>query len=805
MADGDEKKKRAKPTKDETEPREGELSGDEKEEIHSEDFQFVLKALLDAYRPILEEELKLSKDPERLKKETEEKPPNCDDEIALAERIFEPFLNEKVVARLLSKEALQQLGPVDRWRWCLLHLRCCVIFGWLVCRRQRTFRSFIYYVYRYWLCVRQVLGIAPEGRPLTDEEKQDFAVLVRAFADGYKPYLTDQLATVTYPEGLPDEVFEGKVDCFEGEDDDDAVFQRALTLESVAALLGKTAFDQYSKEPYFWFCRCLCLCGIRFGCCLARVNNLIDVLRCLLYFRRCIRDCFRPLVCEVTDPEGCVEEDIIQSPPVLLFRGVEIRGTATGAFCSHYTLEWREAGTVPWQSSGIHYSGSPEPPQGHCGVVNDTLGYLDTLLVPPGPVEIRLCVYSTQSGVSPNCCTTQFEHKRNQVWIRGIEGVDAAEPPGVLDTSAHLVDSSGNIRSFGTCLTVFGTALVGGCTGKEIKRYTLSYKPGFETNPLAAGFVQFWQVDYLNPHQIADGQSNPVDEGALTSFWKRKRVCLPPPFPPGCFTICNTLWETCWDTQNARSYRVEPVDPPGTPNPPIWNSTPLPLTNCQSGRFTLRLTVEDLGGNIKHDLQWVWMDNKTDGINASKIIQIAGVSPCATVDISHFAVDLGSCVDPWKAPILGIAYDEYIDATDLSAPSDNFGGYRLWIKKDGAPDPGVPIPIPGPGAPPWPGPFVGTSRVGDPAARCAGASPPDPGPPNDVPGVLATFDMRRLDAVCNPAEPGLTLKRGECCGYVLALLVWDNSICPSLGGNRHQQWHHFPVCICNDLPPVAVP
>jgi hypothetical protein len=61
------------------------------------------------------------------------------------------------------------------------------------------------------------------------------------------------------------------------------------------------------------------------------------------------------------------------------------------------------------------------------------------------------------------------------------------------------------------------------------------------------------------------------------------------------------------------------------------------------------------------------------------------------------------------------------------------------------------------------------------------------------------LDMRRLDAICNPAEPQLTLKPQECCGYILTLLVWDNSICPSLGGGRHQREHTFPLCICNNV------
>ncbi len=136
-------------------------------------------------------------------------------------------------------------------------------------------------------------------------------------------------------------------------------------------------------------------------------------------------------------------------------------------------------------------------------------------------------------------------------------------------------------------------------------------------------------------------------------------------------------------------------------------------------------------------------------------------------------------------------------------PSDNFGGYRLWIKKDGAPNPGVPVPIPGPGAPPWGPPFVGTSRIGDPGERCATADPPPLGPiPPETPLVLASLDLRRLDAVCNPGEPQLTLKRGECCGFIVTLTVWDTSICPSLSNGRHQIWHSFPICVCNDLPRI---
>jgi hypothetical protein len=79
--------------------------------------------------------------------------------------------------------------------------------------------------------------------------------------------------------------------------------------------------------------------------------------------------------------------------------------------------------------------------------------------------------------------------------------------------------------------------------------------------------------------------------------------------------------------------------------------------------------------------------------------------------------------------------------------------------------------------------------------------------PRLVQAILATW---RLDAVCNPGEPGLTLDRehkdatgqiipGECCGYIISLQVRDKTICPILSGGRHEVNRFFPFCICNDL------
>ena len=79
-------------------------------ELHDEDFQFALKALLAAYQPILEEQVKEANAPEALKDAAAGKPPNCEDELALANRIFENFLTEEVAVRLLPPEGRTQLG-----------------------------------------------------------------------------------------------------------------------------------------------------------------------------------------------------------------------------------------------------------------------------------------------------------------------------------------------------------------------------------------------------------------------------------------------------------------------------------------------------------------------------------------------------------------------------------------------------------------------------------------------------------------------------------------------------------------------
>jgi len=234
-------------------------------EINNQDFQFVLRALLAAYQPVLEQQLNLAKNPEELTKLAESRPPNCADEIAEANRIFDNFFSEEVAIRMVPAKDRERLGPIENWRWCWQHLRCCFIFGWLVCRGPRTFRAWAYYVYEYWLCIRRSLD-QPVANPPTEEQRRDFRTLIDALAAAYKPYLTDQLASVEFPAGIPDEVLAGQINCFEGQGEACDIFERLLTANTAEALLGKQAFAAHSQDPNFWFCRCWCLCAICFGC-----------------------------------------------------------------------------------------------------------------------------------------------------------------------------------------------------------------------------------------------------------------------------------------------------------------------------------------------------------------------------------------------------------------------------------------------------------------------------------------------------------------------------------------------------------
>lgn len=748
------------------------------DELHNEDFQFVLKALLAAYQPILEQELKLAGDPAALSKQAEGGPPDCEVEIARANQIFGKFFTEEVAVRMLPADARRMLGPVDQWRWCLQHIRCCIIFGWLACRGPRNFRAFSDYLYRYWQCVRETLG-TPVSSPPTPEQRRDFTILVEELAAAFKPYLTDQLATVEFPAAIPDEVITGKIDCREGLQEACNIFERLLTQRTAEALLGKDAFTSRSKEPAFWFCRCWCLCAICFGCCLARARSLVDALWCLIYFFRCLARCFGPLTCNITDPQGCVAEE--PSPALGAFV-VEVRGTASGGSFNHYVLEWSDDG-VTYHATDFIY---PPIPPGNAGpgtapVFNGLLADFNTTFKNPGSYWIRMTVFSGSGAQQP--CVRQFQLFKKDVRILGVDNYFNLDT-GWSDPAAKFVESvpalcsrpaSTSEVSFGECISVQGGAWVGGCNTAQIKTYMLDYKPGFEANCNTPGWSNFWKIDYVTPAQYRFVNMR-TGTSYLTANWGTD--CFLPWFANVCapFTkpeLNALLYPSCW---------------------------PSNIGGCQlNGLFTFRLTVVDTNNVTYCDTQSLWIDNKYP----CGAIRIDAVPKCADLFISSFAKP-PDCGHSWSLPLSGIAFDPLIDELALpNRPNDNFDYYYVEVEKQGGPT--IQIPIPGPDFDPMHPCFYGTSRVGDPQNHCAsGVCDPNNLPPMAVFGTLAKFDLRALDPICSgsvkwgPVPAGFTIKRGECCVYIFKVWVYDRTI---RGGGQHTVYGYgdWPVKICNDL------
>ena len=374
------------------------------------------------------------------------------------------------------------------------------------------------------------------------------------------------------------------------------------------------------------------------------------------------------------------------------------------------------------------------------------------------------------------------------------------------------------MASFGTDIEIFGHAWVGTCSGRTIKRYTLSYQAGFVNDPTVGPWTQFWEVDYNSARQqaaIATGYIDLPVLGYLTSS-ALSLDCAQSPFR----LLSGMSWIP--DRMVGRNNRRQPFPPaqffPVDPElPPIWATQSLPPINCYSGKYTLRLTVEDTMGNLYYDTQHIWFDNKAI---YGEITGLLGVAPCAVINLSQIP-NAGNCGVVWPLAIQGIAYDEYIiEGNTLTHPSDNFGGYCLTLTRQGGLESSctpivlsVALPVPSPASPT----NIGTNRIGDPGTRCLTASPPPVGPVVKFSNTLTTMDARMFDAVCassaTPAPPaGFALNRanpatgqpGECCSFFFALDVWDTTICLSGTNGRHQPpTFIWPIYICNDLPPAS--
>lgn len=731
------------------------------------------------------------------------------DDVAQATYLAERLYTEELASRFFPRDAAAVLGKGEEWRWCLPLVRCCWMFGWLICRGCRDYTALRYYLYRYWLCVRTAMGRDPRAQ-LSPQERKEFEALAELLGQTYGAWLKEEEVKVELDRGGPDDLLSGRVDCCRDNAFAAALFDRLATREAAEALLGREAFASHTRNPWFWLCRCWCRAAIRFGCCLACARTREEQRRCFVEYQEALNDCLGPPRCELTGPTGCFEERPILE---ILDLGVPVTGTAMGAFFGGYTLEWRMVegdecqNQNGWTSDGVVYPGHGS--SGTAPVMNGTLGWIRTRLLTARSYEVRICVKTSRPGTEPPCCCIIYNLFKRFVWISRV-GAAWVGGGGVHDPDAPLVHPvpshpSSFLVPVGCCVRVRGSAWVGECNDRRIRCFSLHYAPEFLPGPYETGFDPSVYtplpgqapVCYTPPDE-AEKRAQPneliADGSVLTTGWEQVTTDLSTFFggPPPTVTFSEwRLKESC------------------------FASTGLPAAlddehTCASGRYTLLLDVEDTHGNHYYDTQHVWFDNKTlhlalEGIACRPLTlrEAAGSRPCAS---------------PWPRDLRGTAYDEYIIPKDLSYPSNNFDYYTVRITRGCAGGPAYDVPITRDmvtfdadivtGAVDR---LKGTAHVGTPAPVC----PADPtlGPAQH--GVLTQLDMRAFDAVCAAQmpvpfrpPPGFALQRGECCAYSIQLYAQDKTVDDTGPGICHRK--SAPPCaiiVCNDLPrrEVTVP
>jgi hypothetical protein len=727
------------------------------------------------------------------------------DDVALATQAAERFFTDDTALQYFPREAAEILGPEAEWRWCLPYVRCCWMFGWLVCHGCRDYNALNYYLYRYWLCVRTAMGRNPRS-PVTALERDDFRRLAELLGQSYRGWLKEEELKVELDRGAVDDVLSGRADCCRDNAFTSALFDRLASNEAAEALLGSDAFAAHSRNPWFWLCRCWCRAAIRFGCCLACARTREEMRRCLAEYEHSLEDCLGPLRCHLTNPTACFEEQ-----PILEIQdiGVPVTGDALGAFFGGYTIEWRfvegEACNGPhgWHSEGVVYPG--HGPIGSAPVLNGTLGWIKTRLLPARSYEVRICLKSSKPGTAPPCCCIIFNLYKRFAWINRV-GAAWVGGGGVYDPNAPLVypplpDPSSHLVPVGCCVNIHGAAWVGECNDRRIKCFSLRYAPGFLPGPTENGF---------NP-------------GLYTALPGQAPVCYTPPdeaekrAQPNELIANDSILTTHWE-QVTIDYSYLFHLPPHTIElkewqlrPQCFDSTKLPACldqhhTCASGQYTLLLDVEDTQGYHYYDTQHVWFDNKDLHVT---LAGLKGWEQCQTLSLKKFSGGQ-PCAVPWPVPVMGTVFDESIDAINPPVyPNYNFDFYTLTITRNcGGPSYSVPI------TRDWvtfdkdilTGQIderKGTVRVGIPAGVCA--CDPQLGTPHH--GVLAAVDMRIFDAVCvgqvpvkYRPQPGFALQRGECCTFTFTLYAQDKTVDENGPGNCHRASASCCIQICNDLP-----
>lgn len=478
---------------------------------------------------------------------------------------------------------------------------------------------------------------------------------------------------------------------------------------------------------------------------------LILVIIYLMRIQRCLK-------CKILKPEGCTPEE---KDPALGILCIDVTGTASGSYFSHYTLGINMGGSP--KSVDIYYPGGGA--SGGTPVMNGHLGKIDTTSLSDGAYEVVLTIYPYGSG-SPKVCKKTFTLLKAMVYISRVDGVSAISNlpvpgnPNPYDPDAELSVPDGSgfvIRSFGGNMAVHGSAYVYECPGRKIKKYEIRYAavaaPGGEPSQPApdasiptafSGMLNPLPLEYLTPDHY--------------QIWNR--------VGPAPINLINS-WKSV--TIGSSTYPKLKSQ--------HWNSK-----SAGSGRYSLLLTVEDTAGHLYHDIQHIWLDNhKIIG----RIVKFQWFN-----NESSAWEDLPKCKDLsmkkyGKIRILGLAWDPVIDETwwPPVAPNDNFECYNLDFKKQF-------------------GPFHSLVSGVSNRVPALPATPPVAVPTDAEADELAIWDITALDAGSAPTPyvpaPDPKVYRGESCTYTLKLYVHDNSIV-SHDSDGHQIWDFESVKIINDL------
>jgi hypothetical protein len=760
--------------------------------LSNQDFKFVLDSLAGAYRPILESELRLAESAETLLQGSAAKPPTCDDEIALAQQLFQKFFTPEVATRLLPVEGQKAFGNVDEWELCYRHILCCLVFGWLVCRGPRTFRGFAYYVYQYWICVRQAIG-EPVSNPPTIAERRDFSTLVRLLATVYAPSVQGELKDLEYPIDIPAEIESGRIDCNVDDQMSSSIFERLLSAEPAAALLGsKSVVTTGNNSPISRNCRCYCISALEFGCCLARAYTLRQAVECLEEFFLRNRRCFNPLTAEIDAPPACSSLTFV--PACSNLAGLEITGTAAGAAFTSYTLTYNFGGPVI--NTAVVYpdcSTPPANPSSSTPVSGGVLGYLNIDLLPPNTTQVTVYLDVYGSGGLHLQVSAAFQIAINDVSITAVATVAAGwalDPFNPTPTPIKLLPNPGKPgfeQSIGGAVSVTGSAYATGC-GSQMTQYQLaafgpvvgaiplpvptpSPAPPLNSSTGLVGAPIIAPVVYdgtaAHPWQsqcfLGPASSNVITNGDLVAFWSTE-TCFPPipPFIP--YSIVAISSNENWSTGVSGRYLVylevdeAPIAPPGAPQ-------------VAAGEDTVT----------------IWIDN--DPVELA-ITAVGNVVGCGDLYLSQY---VGT-----TAVISGVAWDYPIDiGSPQMAPNDNFGAYSLTYQKNG----GSPQPF-------LASDYAPNGVAGTPTVRVPNlwsATAPDPSTQS---ATLASWDIvAALDGgaptdpnnpCASPAAKPWQLPRGCHCAYNIQLYVNDTTWVGN-GGGDHNKLVSFAINIINDI------